>query len=247
MTDLYNGNCLNVMPKLNTKISAIIADPPYQVLNKKCQWDKLIDIDKMWNCLLPLCNNTTPIILFAQEPYTSMLISSQPKLFKYKLYWQKTHPTGHLNAKKQPMRNIEEIVIFYKKQCTYNPQKTDGHKPCNTFIKTTKTANNTLCYGTTNKTITGGGNTDRYPTQLLIFKSDKQISKHHPTQKPISLMEYLIKTYTNEGDIVLDFCMGSGTTGVACKNLNRNFIGIESNEQYFKIAKKRILKEQPND
>ncbi len=245
--DLYNDDCLKILPKLKNKFSAIIADPPYQKLNKKCKWDKLINIKDMWDCLLPLCNDTTPIILFSQEPYTSMLINSQPKLFKYKLYWQKTHPTNHLNVKKQPMRNIEEIIIFYKKQCVYNPQKTEGHKPCNSFTKTIKTANNTLCYGVTNREINGGGNTDRYPTQLLKFKSDKQKLKFHPTQKPIALMEYLIKTYSNEDDIILDFCMGSGTTGVACKNLSRNFIGIEKDEKYFEIAKERMTKEGRED
>ena len=238
--ELYNGSCLKILPSLQTKFSAIIADPPYQKLNKKCGWDNLININKMWDCLLPLCDDTTPIILFSQEPYTSMLITSQLKLFKYKLYWHKTHTTGHLNAQKQPMRNIEEIVVFYKKQCTYNPQKTQGHKPCNSFTKTVKMANNTLCYGTTSKEITGGGNTDRYPTQLLKFPSDKQTLNLHPTQKPIALMEWLVKTYTNEGDTVLDFCMGSGTTGVACKNLNRYFVGIELMKEYFDKARIRL-------
>lgn len=239
---LFNGDCLEVMDKLiadGIKVDAVITDPPYGKLNKKCNWDKIIPIKEMWSFLLNLCCEDTPIILFAQEPYTSLLINSQKDLFKYKLYWLKTQPTGFLNAKRQPLRNIEEILVFYKKQCTYNPQKSTGHKPVNSYTKSEKTANNTVCYGHT-RSFSGGGSTERYPTQILQFKSDKQRLCLHPTQKPVELLEYLIKTYTNEGDTVLDFTMGSGTTGVACKNLNRNFIGIELDKKYFDIAEKRI-------
>lgn len=205
---LYQGDCLTILPELKTKFSAIIADPPYKKLNKKCSWDKNnIPITAMWNCLLPLCEETTPIILFSQEPYTSELINSQKDLFKYKMYWNKTRPTGFLNAKKQPMRCIEEILVFYKKQCTFNPQKSQGHKPVNSYTKYFETANNTQCYGNT-KEVSGGGNTDRYPTQLLTFKSDKQKLSLHPTQKPLALMEYLIATFTNENDTILDFAWG---------------------------------------
>lgn len=123
---LYYGDCLRILPTIKEKVSAVIADPPYNKLNKKCDWDNIIDIEKMWECLLPLCKKNAPIILFAQEPYTSMLIASNLQMFKYKLFWHKTTPTGHLNAKKQPMRNIEEILVFYEKQCIYNPQKRQG-------------------------------------------------------------------------------------------------------------------------
>lgn len=239
MIQIYNGDCLDILPSLQTKPSAVIADPPYGKLNKKCTWDKIIPIKEMWTSLLNLCSEDTPIILFAQEPYTSLLINSRKDLFKYKLYWLKTQPTGFLNAKRQPLRNIEEILVFYKKQCTYNPQKSTGHKPVNSYTKSEKTANNTVCYGHT-RSFSGGGSTERYPTQILQFKSDKQRLCLHPTQKPLELMEYLVKTYTNEGDTVLDFCMGSGTTGVACKNLNRNFIGVELDKKYFNIAEKRL-------
>lgn len=126
---------------------------------------------------------------------TSELIISNKKMFKYKLYWQKTQPTGHFNANKQPLRDVEEILVFYNKQCTYNPQKTHGHNAVNSFTKYEQTANNTVCYGNS-KTISGGGNTDRYPKQVLTFKSDKQKVCLHPTQKPLALIEYLIKTYT---------------------------------------------------
>ena len=241
MNRLLFGDCLDVWREQSLpKVDCVIADPPYEVLNKKAGWDNIIDIDQMWEMLFAMCKDTTPIVLFSQEPYTSKLIQSQQKLFKYKLYWHKTAPTGFLNAKKQPLRNIEEILVFYKKQCTYNPQKTTGHKPVNSYRKTVVTANHTDCYGETSKEVVGGGNTDRYPTQLLTFKSDKQTSSLHPTEKPLELITWLVKTFSNEGDVVYDFCMGSGTTGVAAISNGRNFIGIEKEKKYFDIAETRI-------
>lgn len=198
-------------------------------------WDGLHDVRK---------SEHAPIVLFSQEPYTSQLMLSNPKEYKYKWYWEKTAATGHLNAKKQPMRCIEEICVFYDKQPVYNPQKTQGHKPVNSYTKTVKTANNTVCYGETMKEVSGGGNTDRYPRQLLTFPSDKQTSKLHPTQKPLVLMGYLVKTYTNEGDAILDFTAGSFTTGVACQNTNRHFVGIELNEDYYNIGVQRMQENQ---
>lgn len=238
---LYFGNCLDILPTLNLKnVSAIICDPPYNILNKKAAWDKIIPIEHMWSCLLPKINITTPIVLFSQEPYTSQLILSKPNLYKYKWYYEKTSATGFLNAKKQPMRCIEEILVFYRKQCFYNPQKTHGHTLSNYSVKQPAIANKTEVYGTTSKIIVSSRTSERYPRQLLTFKSDKQKLCLHPTQKPVALIEYLIKTYTRENDTVLDFCMGSGTTGAACINLNRNFIGIEAHEDYFKQAKERL-------
>ena len=245
---LIQGDCLDVFARLihrGIKVDAVIADPPYAVLNKKCTWDSIINLEGMWGGLNQLKKTaSTPITLFSQEPYTSQLIMSNLSEYKYKWYWEKTASTGFLNAKKQPMRCIEEICVFYAKQPTYNPQKTQGHKPVNSYTKTVKTANKTVCYGTTNKEVTGGGNTDRYPRQLLTFPSDKQTSKLHPTQKPLALMEYLVKTYTNESDVVLDFTAGSFTTGVACQNLGRKFIGIELDEQYYEICVERMKENQ---
>ena len=140
------------------------------------------------------------------------------------------------------MRCIENICVFYKKQCLYNPQKTQGHKPMNSYTKYLKTINKTEVYGKCTKELSGGGETDRFPRNRITFASDKQTSYLHPTQKPLALMEYLVKTYTNENDTILDFAMGSGTTGVACKKLNRKFIGIEKEEKYFNVAKERIEK-----
>jgi DNA modification methylase len=156
---------------------------------------------------------------------------------------EKNKVTGFLNAKKQPLRNHENILVFYKKQCKYYPQKTFGHKPVNKYTKKTSDGS-TL--GATKQGISGGGQTSRYPTTIKEFNVVNQDGtsdggNFHPSQKPISLMEYLIKTYTDENDTVLDFAMGSGTTGVACKNTNRKFIGIEKNKDFFEIAKRRIM------
>lgn len=238
---LYNGDCLEVMDNLiqqGIKVDAIITDIPYGTTH--CKWDSIIPFEDMWKRIKEIRKPTTPIVLFGSEPFSSSLRLSNIKEYKYDWKWEKTQATGFFNAKKQPMRCIEDICVFYQKQCLYNPQKTEGHKPVNSYTKYLSTVNKTEVYGKCTKELSGGGNTDRFPRQLLTYSSDKQTCYLHPTQKPVALMEYLVKTYTNEGDLVLDFTMGSGTTGVACKNLNRNFIGIELYENYFKIAKERI-------
>lgn len=227
MIELYQGDCLEILrnnPSLLERANLILADPPYGCLNKKATWDNIIDVEEMWGLINDNTMVNVPTILFCQEPYSSQVISANIKNFKYKYYWQKTQTVGFLNAKKQPLRNIEEIAVFYRKQPTYNPQMWKDTKLSHSV---TKDCSYTPTY-------------DRYPTQLLTYKSDKQTSSLHPTQKPVALLENLIKTFTNEGDTVLDFCMGSGSCGVACKNLNRNFIGIELDENYFNIAKERI-------
>lgn len=238
---IYNGDCINVMNELiaeGVKVDAIITDIPYGTT--RCKWDNVIPFNEMWECIKKIRKDNTPIILFGSEPFSSKLRLSNIKEYKYDWKWQKTQATGFFNAKKQPMRCIEDICVFYKKQCLYNPQKTENHKPINSYTKYLKTVNKTQVYGKCTQELSGGGNTDRYPRQLLTYSSDKQTCYLHPTQKPLKLMEYLVKTYTNEGDLVLDFCMGSGTTGIACKNLNRRFIGIEIEKKYFNIAKERL-------
>ena len=238
---LYNGDCLEVMDNLiqqGIKVDAVITDIPYGTTH--CKWDSIIPFEDMWKRIKEIRKPTTPIVLFGSEPFSSSLRLSNIKEYKYDWKWEKTQATGFFNAKKQPMRCIEDICVFYQKQCLYNPQKTEGHKPVNSYTKYLSTVNKTEVYGKCTKELSGGGNTDRFPRQLLTYSSDKQTCYLHPTQKPVNLMEYLVKTYTNEGDLVLDFTMGSGTTGVACKKNNRNFIGIELNEKYFNIAKERI-------
>lgn len=241
---LYNGDCLEVMDNLiqqGIKVDAIITDIPYGTT--RCKWGSVIPFEEMWKRIKEIRKPTTPIVLFGSEPFSSSLRLSNIKEYKYDWKWEKTQATGFFNAKKQPMRCIEDICVFYQKQCLYNPQKTEGHKPVNSYTKYLSTVNKTEVYGKCTKELSGGGNTDRFPRQLLTYSSDKQTCYLHPTQKPLELMEYLVKTYSNENDLVLDFTMGSGTTGVACKKLNRNFIGIELNENYFNIAKERINNE----
>lgn len=240
---LYNGDCLEIMDNLiqqGIKVDAVITDIPYGTT--RCKWDSIIPFEEMWKRIKEIRKPTTPIVLFGSEPFSSSLRLSNIKEYKYDWKWEKTQATGFFNAKKQPMRCIEDICVFYQKQCLYNPQKTEGHKPVNSYTKYLSTVNKTEVYGKCTKELSGGGNTDRFPRQLLTYPSDKQTCYLHPTQKPLALMEYLVKTYTNEGDTVLDFTMGSGTTGVACVNTNRDFIGIELDKNYFNIAKERIEK-----
>lgn len=231
---LYNDDCLEVMDKLielGVKVDAIITDPPYATTQNK--WDSMISLDEMWKRLNKLKrDDRTPIILFANEPFASMVRVSNIKQYKYDWCWRKDNSTGFLNAKRQPLRIYENIMVFYKKQCKYNPQMREGFQPYKTY-----TGAMTGSYGEFKK-IPTESNGERYPINIIEFSRDS--GKHHPTQKPIELMEYLIKTYTNDNDLILDFTMGSGTTGVACRCLNRRFIGIELNEDYFNIAVERI-------
>tara|TARA_R110000851_G_scaffold3590_2_gene14671 strand:+ start:408 stop:1106 length:699 start_codon:yes stop_codon:yes gene_type:complete len=216
-------------------IDAIITDPPYGTT--ACKWDSVIDFDKMWEQLNRIIKPNGAIVLFGSEPFSSALRMSNIKNFKYDWVWNKDRPSGHLNAKRQPMRDVENISVFYKKQCTYNPIMTIGKKS-NSIGKAINdiTCKNNSVYGDFQR-VNREGN-EKYPRQIL--KYSRPHPPIHPTQKPILLMEYLIKTYTNEGDTVLDFTMGSGSTLVACDNLNRNGIGIEMDEAYFKIAEQRI-------
>jgi len=235
MINLMQGDCLERMKEIDSgSVDMILADQPYGTT--ACKWDSVIDLPLMWEQLNRVIKPNGAIALMAQTPFDKVLGCSNLNMLKYEWVWEKTAATGHLNAKKMPMKAHENILIFYSKLPTYNPQKTTGHKPVNSY---TKRNGDGECYGSTIE-VSGGGAVDRYPRSLQVFKSDKQKNKLHPTQKPVALMEYLIKTYTNEGDTVLDFTMGSGTTGVAAKNFDRKFIGIEMDEGYFDIAKTRI-------
>lgn len=194
----------------------------------------------MWEQLNKVIKPNGVIVLHASQPFTTKLIASNYKMFKYCWVWEKNKKTGFLNAKKQPLRQTEDVVVFYNKQSVYNPQKTTGHKSVNAYTKRTDGS-------TINKTrmgFSGGGQTDRYPSNIIkvnvINNDNSQKNKYHPTQKPVKLEEYLIKTYTNLDDTVLDFAAGSFTTGVACIRLRRKFIGIELDSTYFKIGIQRI-------
>lgn len=233
---LLLGDCLERMKEIpDGSVDLIVVDLPYGTTQNK--WDSMIDLEEMWVQLDRICKPNTAKLMFAQTPFDKVLGCSNLKELKYEWIWEKTTATGHLNAKKMPMKAHENILVFYNNLPTYNPQKTTGHKPANSYTKHQDDGSN---YGETKVGISGGGQTDRYPRSVQVFKTDKQKVSLHPTQKPVALLEYLIKTYSNEGDVVLDFTMGSGSTGVACLNTNRKFIGIEMDEGYFNIAKERI-------
>lgn len=233
---LLHGDCLERMKEIpDGSVDLVLVDLPYGTTQNK--WDSVIDLEAMWLELARICHSRTPKVMFAQTPFDKVLGCSNLKELKYEWVWEKTTATGHLNAKKMPMKAHENILVFYDKLPTYNPQKTSGHKPANSYTKHQDDGSN---YGKTKVGVSGGGQTDRYPRSVQVFKTDKQQVSLHPTQKPVALLEYLINTYSNEGDTVLDFTMGSGSTGVACLNTNRKFIGIEMDEGYFNIAKDRI-------
>ena len=231
---LYQGDCLEVMDKLikeGIKVDMILTDPPYGTTRNK--WDSVIPLDEMWNRLDKLVKPNGALVLFAQTPFDKVLGASNLKMLRYEWIWNKKLGTGHLNAKKMPMKQHENILVFYKKLPTYNPQMREGQP----YHKTPSTTSSN--YG---KQIAMGGTSDgeRYPISILEFSNANRNNRLHSTQKPVDLLEYLIKTYTNEGDLVLDFTMGSGSTGVAALKTNRKFIGIELDEKYFNIAKDRL-------
>lgn len=225
---LMKGDCLERMKEIpDGSVDMVLADVPYGTT--ACAWDSIIPLEPMWKQLKRIIKPNGAIVMTAAQPFTTTLIASNMKMFKYCWVWKKSKPTGHLNAKKQPLRTYEDVVVFYDNQCIYNPQ---GTKPTDKVVSRTNRGNYGECSKTTRQTVTN------YPRNIVEFPS---VDGVHQTQKPVALMEYLIKTYTNEGETVLDFTFGSGTTGVACANLNRKFIGIEMDDKYFDIAKERIL------
>ena len=235
---LLNGDCLRLMKDIPAgSVDMVLCDLPYGTTN--CKWDSVIPASMLWQQYFRICRGA--VVLFAQTPFDKALGMSNIQNLRYEWIWEKTNPTGHLNAKKAPMKAHENILVFYEKQPTYNPIKTSGH-PRKAAVR--KSVDNCPIYGK-QQFHEGYDSTERYPRSVLIFSSDKQTCNLHPTQKPVSLCEYLIRTYTNEGDTVLDNCMGSGTTGVACNNTKREFIGIEIDENYFKVAKNRIEQYNP--
>lgn len=236
--NLYKGDCLKVMDELiqqRIKVDAIITDPPYGV--SRCKWDSIIPFDKMWERLNKLIKDNGAIALFGIEPFSSKLRISNLEYYKYDWVWFKERGTDFLNANKKPLSSFENIMIFYRNLPTYNPQKTQGLPYDKGIAKRDKMQ----VYGKVAKDkIIKSEDGKRFPLNVLSFPKVNTAISVHPTQKPVPLMEYLIKTYTNENETILDFTMGSGTTGVACMNTNRNFIGIELDKKYFEIAEKRI-------
>ena len=239
LNKIYNEDCIkeNGMCLIDDKsIDLILCDLPYGTTARN-KWDHIIPPDILWEQYERIIKDNGTIVLTAQTPFDKVLGCSNLKMLRYEWIWEKTTATGHLNAKRMPMKAHENILVFYKKLPTYNPQKTLGHAPVHSYVKHQDDGSN---YGTTKIGISGGGSTERYPRSVLLFPTDKQKEAIHPTQKPVALFEYLIKTYTNEGDLVLDNCMGSFTTAIACENLNRNYIGFENDDTYFELGQKRL-------
>ena len=240
--NLMHGDCLELMKDIpDGSVDMVLCDLPYGTT--QCKWDSVIPFEPLWAQYHRIVKPNGVSCLFGAEPFSSFLRISNIKDFKYDWVWRKPRGTGHLNAKKQPLRDYETISVFYKAQCLYNPQYGKGEPY-------------TSAKGGKNSRISERGNTTygrfmngaeyrndnsgfRYPKQVIEFPVVERGTVHQ-TQKPVALLEYLIRTYTNEGDTVLDNCMGSGSTGVACVNTGRNFIGIELDDSYFEIAKKRI-------
>lgn len=238
----YQGDCLVEMDKIADKsVDMILCDLPYEQTARNT-WDIKLDAVRMWNEYERIAKQRCAIVLFGNGMFTAELMFSNKKLWRYNIVWDKVLASGHLNAKRMPMRKHEDICVFYKKQPTYNPQMGKG-KPSHSVgrakgISQEVHSRNTN-YGEFVKVQTEGNM--KQPTSILTFQKPHPSTTVHPTQKPVELMEYLIRTYTNKGDTVLDNCMGSGTTGVACKKTGRHFIGIEKDPKYFEIAVSRVF------
>ena len=242
---LINGDCIEIMKKIEDKsIDMILCDLPYGTT--KCKWDIVITFETLWEQYNRIIKDNGVIALFGSEPFSSQLRISNIKNYKYDWYWNKVQGTGFSACKKQPLRVIETISIFYKKQPTYNPQMITREKIIDsTNWKQDKRISENSRFTSTDNSLSRKVYDKKYPINYIeINRASNECNntkRLHPTQKPVELLEYLIKTYTKEDDLVLDNCMGSGSTGIACLNTNRNFIGIEKDDNYFNIAKERIM------
>lgn len=236
--ELWQGNCLELMNDIPDKsIDCIITDLPYGQ-TKRNKWDSVIPFQPLWTQYKRVIKDNGAIILFANGMFTAELMMSNKSMWKYNLIWEKTQPTGFLNAKKMPLRNHEDVCIFYKKPPTYNPQMSTGHTR-----KVSKAEHKINCKATSDygeHGLTTYDSTERYPKSVWKFAKDIQKSALHPTQKPVALIEELIKTYSNEEDLILDSCAGSMTTAIAALNTNRKVICIEKEEDIFKVGEKRV-------
>jgi len=235
MINLMLGDCLERMKEIpDGSVDMVLADPPYGTT--ACKWDSVIPLEPMWEQLKRIIKPNGAIVMTASQPFTTTLIAGNIKMFKYCWVWDKKKPGGIGFAKYQPMKVTEDVIVFSIGSARYFPQMIDRVTPKKSRNYKRSEMNNESLAAQSENTIY----TKKYPKNIIESSNANQKGKSHPTQKPVALMEYLIKTYTLEGEAVLDFTMGSGTTGVACKNLNRNFIGIEKDETYFKIAQERI-------
>lgn len=231
---LHHADCFDVFPLIGDgTVDLVCADIPYGTT--QCRWDSVLDLQQMWRELYRIAKPSAAIVLFSAQPFTGVLVSSNLADWRTEWIWEKGNATGFLNSKKQPLRAHENIRVFYRQQPTYNPQKTSGHARKTSQRKTV----NSECYGKALE-LTEYDSTERYPRTVQFFSSDKQRGNWHPTQKPLALVQYLIETYSNPGETVLDFTMGSGTAGVACQQAGRNFIGIEKDAAIFRTACERL-------
>ncbi len=233
---LIHGECIEEMKLLaikGVKVDMILADLPYGTTRNK--WDSIIPLAELWKAYEKITHDHTAIVLTAQLPFDKTLAVSNLKMLRYEWIWKKTQATGHLNARKMPMKNHENILVFYKKLPTYNPQLIEGMP----YSGVARAKNSSSNYGKQVDVVVKNDGF-RYPVTVQEFKRDTP--KLHPTQKPLALFEYLIKTYTNPGDLVLDNVLGSGTTAIACENLDRRWIGMEMNEEYIQIIQDRLEK-----
>lgn len=245
MIKLINGDCLEEMKKIpDGSIDFVLTDPPYGTTD--CKWDTCIPFEPMWEQLKRITKKNGAIVLFGSQPFTSALVMSNPKMYRHQWIWNKNSAGNVMVAKYQPLKITEDIVVFSVKTAKYYPQLVYGFKDRTGEKPNVKKSDlySGIKSNTFYKTVKNKPANSKYPKNIIeLSKQSTECCNSksiHPTQKPVALMEYLVKTYTNEGETVLDFTMGSGTTGVACKNLNRNFIGIELDKEYFEIAKTRI-------
>lgn len=232
--ELWNGDCLELMKNIPDKsIDCIICDPPYGTT--ACKWDSVIPFDRLWEQYNRIIKDNGAIVLFGTEPFSTELRHSNLEMYKYDWIWDKVKPNGHLVAKHRPMQRNENISVFGKGKINYYPIMVERDKP-----KKSKEYSRTEIMGGNTTDNKGKTLNKKYPQNILVYSNAYQKNKLHPTQKPVELLEYLIKTYTQEGEVVLDNTMGSGSTGIACVNTNRKFIGIELDDTYYEIAKNRI-------
>lgn len=229
---LLCGDCLELMKRIpNGSIDMVLSDLPYGTT--RCRWDTPINLQELWKQYRRVVKKNGAIVLFSAQPFTTELISSNKAMYRYEWIWRKTQPSGFMNAKKMPLRTHENIEIFYRKPPTYNPQMTHGHQRKTATAYGTRESDGSSCYGREERNYTYDS-TDRYPVDVLQYSTGDKSKRLHPTQKPVDLLEYLVKTYTNPGETVLDNCMGAGSTGVACLNTGREFVGIELDPEYNK-------------
>lgn len=232
---LLHGDCLDLMPTIPSgSIDMILTDLPFGTTRQK--WDKVIDMERLWKEYNRIAKPNAAIVLFAKPPFDKVLACSNLSMYRYDWIWEKTRATGHLNANRMPLQAHENICVFYRAQPEYTPQKTEGHKPVNSYY----TRHSGECYGGAEQHKSGGGNTDRYPRSVLKYAPVSNRDRLHPNQKPVDLLQHLIKTYTSKNQTILDSTAGSASTLVAAAEIGRNAIGIESDQEIYNHAMNRI-------